>query len=67
MHEQHIVHGDIRLENILIKGKHDLKDGYGSQYIDIKLNDFRSSHNYNRKKIYVKDLMYYQPPEVCNQ
>lgn len=31
------------------------------------MSDFRTCHNYNRRKIYSRDTMYYQAPEILNQ
>ena len=67
LHDQDIIHGNIRLENILVQNKHTLKDGMGTTYFDIKLIDFRLSHFSNYRKVYVKENVYYQAPELTNQ
>lgn len=54
-----MVHGDLRLENVLIAKKQELNDGYDNIYHNVKLVDFRIAHDLNAIKVYHKDSMYY--------
>lgn len=59
LHKQGLVHSDLRLENVLIRKKFAINDGFGNEYHEIKLSDFKMAHNHNHYKIYHKDIMYY--------
>ena len=71
LHSKKIIHGDIKLENILIQNTYysdngDKKDLIG---VDIKLIDFGCSKFFNPNK-YESDIIgtsYYVAPEVLNQ